>query len=65
MMSVLKNVIACSVLMLASVAVNATTDHWAFEAVAAHANLTATLDSMASTEDEQADSSDDAETMLA
>ena len=64
MKSFLKNVFACSVLMLASVAANATTDHLAFERVVAHADLTVTLDRMASVEDEQAESSD-ADTMLA
>lgn len=64
MKSLLKNVFACSVLMLASVAAHATTDHLAFERVVAHADLTVTLDGMASAEDEQAESSD-ADTMLA
>ncbi len=64
MMSVLKNVIACSVLMLASVAAHATTDHLAFERVVAHADLAVTLDKMASAEDDQAESSD-ADTMFA
>lgn len=64
MKSFLKNVFACSVLMLASVAAHATTDHLAFERVFAHADLTVTQDRMASAEDDQADSSD-AETMLA
>lgn len=61
MKSLLKNVFACSVLMLASVAAHATTDHLAFERVVAHADLS---DRMASAEDEQAESSD-ADTMLA
>ncbi|WP_124552988.1 hypothetical protein [Methylophilus methylotrophus] len=64
MKSLLKNVFACSVLMLANVAAHATTDHLAFERVIAHADLTVTLDRMASAEDEQAESSD-ADTMLA
>jgi len=64
MKSLLKNVFACSVLMWASVAAHATTDHLAFERVIAHADLTDTLDKMASAEDDQADSSD-ADTMLA
>ena len=64
MKSLLKNVFACSVLMWASVAAHATTDHLAFERVVAHADLTVTLDGMASAEDEQAESSD-ADTMLA
>lgn len=64
MKSLLKNLFACSVLMLASVAAHATTDHLAFGRVVAHADLTVTLDGMASAEDEQAESSD-ADTMLA
>ena len=64
MKSLLKNVFACSVLMLASVTTYATTVHLAFERVVAQADLTVTLDGMASAEDDQADSSD-ADTMLA
>lgn len=64
MKSLLKNLFACSVLMLASVAAHATTGHLAFGRVVAHADLTVTLDGMASAEDEQAESSD-ADTMLA
>ncbi|MFQ6333642.1 hypothetical protein [Methylophilus sp. 3sh_L] len=64
MKSVFKNMLACSVFMLASVVAHATTDYLAFERVVAHADLTVTLDTIASAEDDQADSSD-AETMLA
>lgn len=80
MKSVFKNMFACSVLMLASVAANATTDHWALSHGVALKHDVATysfaldastevssnspLDRMAAKDDDQADSSD-AETMLA
>ncbi|AKR43662.1 hypothetical protein [Methylophilus sp. TWE2] len=64
MKSVFKNMFACSVLILATMTAHATIDHLAFERVVAHADLTITPDRMASSEDEQADSSD-ADTMLA
>lgn len=81
MKSVFKNMFACNVLMLASVAANATTGHWALSHAELgfkhdHATCSLVLDAskntyssislnkVASTDEEQADSSD-AETMLA
>lgn len=80
MKSVFKNMFACNVLMLASVAANATTGHWALSHGVAFKHDLATysfaldastevssnspVDRMAAKDDDQADSSD-AETMLA
>lgn len=79
MKSVFKNMFACNVLMLASVAAHASTEHWALShgiafkhdlatySFALDASTEVSSDSpgrMAAKDDDQADSSD-AETMLA